>query len=984
MFHSRYLVRCERPKAGGPSSNCFPALLGSCGAILILTTLALATDQSFHYSELKPNTCLKSWLILGPIPVALGGNTAPDEAAQRDAFRRDDLLAKGAGISAAPEEGQVLSLAGQSLRWQRLDSKNEIIDLSAIFGQGDSIAYAFSEINVPEAQTVLFGVGSDDAVKVWLNGALVHENWIARGTRLDDDILELKLRKGANHLLLKIQNRGGDWGFVVRPIDSTRLNERLSEMVMAGDVDALRRVGPLAQGGNGPGKYGLTAYQWAGVYGRKTIMKLLEAQGAAPAASAPPAENVIDAIFHDVVHPGQPGAAVLVARDGKILFAKAYGLADVEHAIPVSTETKFNIASITKPFTAAAILKLQEEGRLSLDDTLTKYIPDYPRGNEITLRHLLTHTSGIPEKLGGPSTLATAFYPASREYMIALFKYLPLDFNPGSQYAYSNSGYYLLGSIIEKVSGQSYLDYLRGAFFRPLGMDHTGVYDPGESGKALPYWYADNKLEGLQKAKVVPPHRIGANGVLDSTVEDLYRWTEGYFNARILAPASVQAALTPSVNGSTATSYVRTGGYGYGWGIGSLRGLREIFHTGSSSGYCSSLYRYPEENFTVAILTNSSCPIPTYAPSDTAQMIAQLYLHDRMEMQAEPTPNPRVDARIYDSYVGRYDQGFNGVIIVTKESNRQFAQATGRARIELFPETETKFFYDPRILGGEIEFLKDEHGRVSRAVNCVDGDAVVIPRLPDLPPELSAAYAGNYRLRSGQLMSVTREGTSLFGQIAGQPRFELFPRSDAKFFLVEAKVTVEFIKGTDGTITKALLQEGGSTVEAPRTGAVEAVSTAPPEASGSPAAPAPALQPQVRKLPPLFAIAIPMTGSYALHGEAIELVTNYVTLKGIRQTGPLFGRYLNSPAAVPESELRWEVGVPVPEGTTADSPFEVRKLDDPLVVTANVTGPNSAPKPWPELFQWIEKNGYVPTGPTMTSWLDGPATEMRIAVRPAK
>jgi len=982
MFDSQYLARCRRPKAAGPISNCFPALLGSCGAILILATLTMAADQSFHYSELKPNTCLKSWLILGPIPVAQGGNAAPDEAAQRDAFGRDDLLAKGGGTSAVPQEGQVLSLAGQSLRWQRLDSKNEIIDLSAIFGQGDSIAYAFSEINVPEAQTVLFGVGSDDAVKVWLNGTLVHENWIARATRLDDDILELKLRKGANHLLLKIQNRGGDWGFVVRPIDSARLNERLSEMVMAGDVDALQRVGPLARGGNGPGKYGLTAYQWAGVYGRKTIMKLLEAQGAAPAASAPPPETVVDAIFHDVVHPGQPGAAVLVARDGKILFAKAYGLADVEHAIPVSTETKFNIASITKPFTAAAILKLQEGGRLSLDDALTKYIPDYPRGNEITLRHLLTHTSGIPEKLGGPSTLATAFYPASREYMIALFKYLPLDFNPGSQYAYSNSGYYLLGSIIEKVSGQSYLDYLRAAFFQPLGMDHTGVYDPGESGKALPYWYADNKLEGLQKAKVVPPYRVGANGVLDSTVEDLYRWTEGYFNARILTPASVQAALTPSVHGRTATSYARTGGYGYGWGIGSLRGLRQIFHTGSSSGYCSSLYRYPEERFTVAILTNSSCPIPTYAPSDTTQMIAQLYLHDRMEMQAEPTPNPRVDVRVYDSYVGRYDQGFNGVIIVTKEGNHLFAQATGRPRIELFPETETKFFYDPKVLGGEIEFLRDEHGRVSRAINCVDGDAVVIPRLPDVPPELSAAYAGNYRLRSGQLMTVTREGNSLYGQIAGQPRFELFPRSDAKFFLTEAKVTVEFVKGTDGTIAKALLQEGGSTVEAPRTGVGEAVSVAPPPVTGSPAAPA--LQPQVRQLPPLFAIAIPMTGSYALHGEAIELVTNYVTSKGIRQTGPLFGRYLNSPAAVPESELRWEVGVSVPEGTTADSPFEVRKLDDPLVVTAIVMGPNSAPKPWPELFQWIEKNGYVPAGPTMTSWLDGPATEMRIAVRPAK
>jgi effector-binding domain-containing protein len=132
------------------------------------------------------------------------------------------------------------------------------------------------------------------------------------------------------------------------------------------------------------------------------------------------------------------------------------------------------------------------------------------------------------------------------------------------------------------------------------------------------------------------------------------------------------------------------------------------------------------------------------------------------------------------------------------------------------------------------------------------------------------------------------------------------------------------------------------------------------------------------------AVVIPMTGSYALHGEAIELVTSYLASKAISPTGPPYGRYLNSPATVPENELRWEVGIPVPQGTTAPSPFEMRTLDDPLVVTAIVQGPHSQPKPWPELFQWIEKNRYLPTGPTMESWLDGPQSEMRIAVKPAK
>jgi CubicO group peptidase (beta-lactamase class C family) len=701
-------------------------------------------------------------------------------------------------------------------------------------------------------------------------------------------------------------------------------------------------------------------------------------------APAPSNESAVDAIFKDAIHPGQPGAAVLVAKDGKILFEKAYGLADVEHAIPISLETKFNIASITKPFTAAAILKLQEEGRLSLDDPLSKYIPDYPRGNEIKIRHLLTHTSGIPEKLAGPATLATAFFPASQPYLIALFKYQPLDFDPGSQYAYSNSGYYLLGYIIEKVTGQTYLDFLRTTFFKPLGMDHTGIYAPGESDKAMPYWYANGKLEGLQKAR--EGARVGANGVLDSTVEDLYRWSEAYMNARILSPASVQAAWTPSIQANTATSYERIAGYGYGWSIGRLRGVRQVSHTGGSGGYCSALYIYPDERVTVAILANASCPIPTYGPSETAQRIAQLYLHDRMNRPLELKPNPRIDARVYDSYVGRYDQGFNGVITVTREGGRLFAQATGRPKIELFPKTETVFTtvftYDPKILDGQFEFVKDKQGRVARAINDVEGDAVVIPKLPHVPPALSAAYVGHYRLSSGEIMTVTRAENSLFAQIAGQPRFELFPRSETMFFITEAKVTVEFVRDANGAISKALLQESGRTVEAPRTEVAATENMVQPQASAS--STASALQPQVRQAAPIYAIVIPMTGSYALHGEAIDLITAYLTSMRVKPTGQLFGRYLNSPAAIPENELRWEVGYPVPEGTTAAAPFEVRRIDEPLVVTAIVAGPHSQPKPWPDLFQWIGKNGYIPVGPTMTVWLEGPATEMRVAVKPAK
>ena len=679
--------------------------------------------------------------------------------------------------------------------------------------------------------------------------------------------------------------------------------ERLSELVIAGDINGVRMAAPFAVGVNAKGKYGLTPSQWARVYGRQTILNILEAHGADDRVPAQPPEVVVDAFFRDAIPADRPGAVVLVAKGGKILFEKGYGLADLERGSAITTETVFNLASITKPFTAAAILKLQEAGRLSLDDTVSKFIPDYPRGNEITIRHLLTHTSGIHDTLGSPGSLATARYPVSRDYVMALFKYAPLDFDPGAQYAYSNSAYYLLGYIIEKASGQTYLEYLKHEFFEPLGMSHTGIYQPGNAGKAQPYQYVDNRLDGAMRAKVIDPSRIGGNGALDSTARDLYHWADAYFSGRLLNGASVQDAITPSVHGRTATTRFRTGGYGFGWGIARFRGMREVFHTGASPGYCSALYEFPDEHFTVIILTNSSYPIPTFDVGNAIEMFAQLYLHDRMQMRDEPVPNPLVDPGRFAALVGRYDQGFNGVVTVTRDGKRLFAQTAGHPRIELFPKTETVFFYDPRILSAEVEFVKDQGGNVNGLIHYIGGDAFKAPRMVDVPPGHEALTA----------------------QASDAQR--VIALSDAREKL---------------------------------------------------------LQPHVRSAAPIYALVIPMKGSYVLHGEAIELISNYLSSKRIAPTGPPFGRYFNSPSTTAESDLRWEIGVPVLEGTEAVAPFEVRKVNDTLVASDTVVGAHSDPKPWPELMQWIAKNGYVASGPTMETWLAGERTEMSVAIKRAE
>ena len=205
------------------------------------------------------------------------------------------------------------------------------------------------------------------------------------------------------------------------------------------------------------------------------LAELLTAKGATTDASFSP-DRFVDSILSTAESPTAPGIAVLVSRDGTVLFSKGWGMANLEHDVRVTTKTKFRIGSVTKQFTAAAILKLQEDGKLSVDDPLSKFIPDYPRGDEVKLHHLLTHTSGIHSFTSKPEFFATVASSTTPEEMIESFQNDPFDFSPGEKFQYNNSGYFLLGHIIAKVSEKSYGEYLRETFFEPLGMHDTGVH----------------------------------------------------------------------------------------------------------------------------------------------------------------------------------------------------------------------------------------------------------------------------------------------------------------------------------------------------------------------------------------------------------------------------------------------------------------------------------------------------------------------------
>jgi CubicO group peptidase (beta-lactamase class C family) len=306
--------------------------------------------------------------------------------------------------------------------------------------------------------------------------------------------------------------------------------------------------------------------------------------------------------------------------------------------VPVTTQTIFRIGSITKQFTASAILKLQEEGKLSINDRFSKYFPDFPRGNEVTLHQLLNHTSGIhdPTAADVPDILSRVAKPITSKALVEEIAKFPYDFDPGTKWRYDNSGYTLLGYIVEKVSGQSFGDFLREKFFRPLGMADTGVY---RGNLVLPHQamgYTMGK-NGFERPIYIDPSWNGGDGAIYSTVEDLYRWNEAIFNGRALDAASLKAAFTPV---ATKASQLNSGlGYGFGWFVRSYRGLREVSHSGEVPGFVGMLVRLPDEQFTVVVLANAEGR-SNAMPTQLAYQIVDIFFADKLAPAGADKTNP--------------------------------------------------------------------------------------------------------------------------------------------------------------------------------------------------------------------------------------------------------------------------------------------------------------------------------------------------------
>ena len=389
----------------------------------------------------------------------------------------------------------------------------------------------------------------------------------------------------------------------------------------------------------------------------------------------------------------------LVAQKGKILLEQGYGYKNATTKSLNDSNTVFQIGSITKQFTSAIILQLQEQHKLSVQDKLSKYIPDYPNSDSITIENLLTHTSGIYNYTNDDAYMQnTSATPIKLETLISLFKNKPLDFSPGTKYNYSNSGYVLLGYIIERITGKSYFTVVKENIFKQLGMTRTGFDFKNLKNQNKAIGYLKLTAKNILSAPIVDSSVSYAAGSIYTTVGDLYKWDRALYTNKIIHDSSLQKAFTPYKNN-----------YGYGWVIDSSYGKKVVMHEGGIFGFVSFIARIPSDETCIILFENEhSSGLPKIAENINSILNQQSYDFPRTRNEIE------VDTSVLKEYAGQYQLAPNFILTVTLEDGQLTAQANGQNKNQLFAEKENLFFL--KFEDVQIEFIKAPDGKIDRLI----------------------------------------------------------------------------------------------------------------------------------------------------------------------------------------------------------------------------------------------------------------------------
>ncbi|GFN34415.1 serine hydrolase [Tepidimicrobium xylanilyticum] len=500
--------------------------------------------------------------------------------------------------------------------------------------------------------------------------------------------------------------------------------------------------------------------------------------------------------------------SLLVAKNGKILLNEGYGFADKEQKIKNTSQTTFAIGSITKQFTAMAVMQLAEKGLLNVEDKLSKYLPDFPNGDLITIHNLLTHTSGLVSYTNLNEFLKMDISNRSPEAVIDLIKDLPLNFEPGKMFEYSNTNYVLLGMIVEKVSNIPLEKYLDGNIFKPLNMESTGMYsiDKYHIQDATPY-VGFLELHPVDD-ELVLTQAFGA-GNMYSTVEDLYRWDRALKTEKLISKETLNKIFEKYI------SIDETNYYGYGWMITEeVNSESKAHHGGNTFGFTANIARYPESDLTIIALSNMG----SYDLISLTEDLRAIVLDKEYKMPEILEKIEIDDLSLYDDYTGRYELA-NGIYInISRVDDKLFAQVTGQDAFQLLPLSESRFFAQEVDI--RIEFIKDEEGNVRKLTlkqlgmthECKKIGDIEEQKEVELDPEIYNDYVGKYELAPGIIITITTEESRLYAQLTGQNKFEIFPSSQDEFFYKVVEAQIHFQRDEKGTVTHLILYQGGQEI----------------------------------------------------------------------------------------------------------------------------------------------------------------------------
>jgi CubicO group peptidase (beta-lactamase class C family) len=458
---------------------------------------------------------------------------------------------------------------------------------------------------------------------------------------------------------------------------------------------------------------------------KKSIIILLLLIHFSSCAQGPP-EKQVDQLIAPMIKPGSAGVTVAVAKGDKILFSKGYGSANPEYNIPNTPKTIFHVASVSKQFTAFAIALLADQGKISLDDDIRKYLPElHDFGHKITIKQLVHHTSGLRDQW---NLLALAGWRLddviTRDQVLRLIsKQRELNFKPGDEFSYCNTGYTLMGEIVSRVSGKTFADWCSENIFKPLQMNNTLFYDDHEKMVSNRAYSFQDTQDGLKKS-VLSYANAGATSLF-TTAEDLMKWANNFHtmkvgNQKVMKQMEERGVLN---KGDTL-------GYAFGQGFDQYRGVKTISHGGADAGYRTHLVRFPDQNISIAVLSN----LGSFNPGGLANKIADIYLKDHLkgESKKSETEPPvasgvKVDDKFLKVYEGSYQLGPNFIVSFKLEDGKFIALATGQPPFPLVASNDSTFHIAPANV--KIVFNKNRDNTVDQLTLHQGGGTMIAKRM---------------------------------------------------------------------------------------------------------------------------------------------------------------------------------------------------------------------------------------------------------------